>query len=195
MKQFFAYLIISIVSMQNAKSQDNLKSSTVQLPSFYRAKIYTMQGQMAKGRSIIISDSSITMSQRNTNKHGVTGPDPLHKAAYTGDTTLDKKYYTINNYHYNFIKSVQVRNQKLKAWTIVTGMVVGIVVGAIIGYNNGDDQGWFALKAGEKAVVGGFLGGGLGAVTGLIVSSAFEKKYMINGEWKSLEEMKASMKH
>jgi hypothetical protein len=32
-------------------------------------------------------------------------------------------------------------------------------------------------------------------LTGLAVSSAFEKKYLINGDWKSLEEMKASLKY
>ena len=196
MKQLLTCLVLSMAFLQNATSQDDLKPSSVQLPSFYRAKLNTMQGQMAKGRSITINDSSITMWLKNTNKHGATGPDPLHKAAYTGDTTHDKKYYTINNYHYNSIKSVVVTNKKLKTWIIVSGMVVGIVVGAVIAYNNGDDpNGWFAASSGTKAVAGGILGGGLGALLGVFVSSAAEKKYMINGEWKSLEEMKASLRH
>lgn len=31
-------------------------------------------------------------------------------------------------------------------------------------------------------------------MTGLEVTSAFEKKYFVNGDWKSLEEMKAILK-
>jgi hypothetical protein len=34
-----------------------------------------------------------------------------------------------------------------------------------------------------------------GAVTGVIVYSSLEKKYLINGDWKSFEEMKASLKY
>jgi hypothetical protein len=196
MKQFFAYLILSIVFLQNAKSQDSLKPTVVQVPTYYKAKIYMLEGQIAKGRLLAINDSSISILERNTNKSGLTNPDPFHKAHFTGDSTRDKKYYTTNHYHYKSIKSVVVTNKKLKSWIIVSGMVVGIVVGAIIGGNNGDDpNGWFAASSGEKAVFGGILGAGLGAVPGAIVSSAAEKKYMIDGEWKSFEQLKASMRH
>jgi hypothetical protein len=33
------------------------------------------------------------------------------------------------------------------------------------------------------------------SVTGLIFASSLEKKYMINGEWKNLEELKATLKY
>jgi hypothetical protein len=35
----------------------------------------------------------------------------------------------------------------------------------------------------------------VGTIAGFATSSAFEKKYLINGDWKSFEEMKADLKY
>ena len=87
-----------------------------------------------------------------------------------------------------------IMDQKAKTRTIVLSAIVGIVIGAIIGISDGSDQGLFALTAGEKGLVAGIIGGGIGALAGLAISPALEKKYFINGDWKNLEEVKAGLK-
>jgi len=195
MKHLFAFLLLSIAFLPNAKSQDSVKSTSFHVPVYFRIKVNTIQGQVVKGPSVFLNDSSISIFQRDANKRSITKPDPLHKTAFTGDTALDNKYYTTNNYYYKSIKTVHVTNRRLRTWTIVSGMVIGTVVGALIGHSNGDDSGFFGASANTKAWAGGILGFGVGALTGAILSAALEKRYMIDGEWKSFEELKASLKH
>ncbi len=196
MKQFITYIVFTIIFLQNLKSQDSLTSQDNDKHSFYKARINLFQDQTIKGYLIAIKDSSVFVSEKNmTAKKRNLGPDPFHKSIFTGDTSLDKNNYIINRYNYKLIESIKITNQKTKTWTIVTGAVVGIVAGAIIGSSNGSDQGFLGLSSGAKGFFVGIIGGGVGALTGLAVAGAFEKKYLINGEWKSLEEMKASLKY
>jgi hypothetical protein len=51
----------------------------------------------------------------------------------------------------------------------------------------------FLRMAGEKAFVGGVFGGGAGVLVGAVIGRSSEKKFLINGEWESLQEMKASL--
>ena len=74
-------------------------------------------------------------------------------------------------------------------------MVGGAAIGAIIGGLGGNDTGWFGLTSGEKAFVGGLIGVGAGALVGTIIVNSGDKKFLINGEWTSLEEMKESLKN
>jgi hypothetical protein len=48
---------------------------------------------------------------------------------------------------------------------------------------------------GAGIIIGGILGGGVGTLTGLLICDAYDKKYLINGDWKSFEEMKRSMNY
>jgi hypothetical protein len=195
MKPFIAYIVFTTLFLQNLKSQDSLISRENEKHNFYKVKIILFQDQTIKGYLMAIKDSSVFVSEKNmiARKRNL-GPDPFHKSMFTGDTSLDKNNYILNRYNYKLIESIKVTNQKIKTWTIVTGAVVGIVVGAIIGISNGSDQG-FLESSGAQGLLVGIIGGGVGALTGLAVSSAFEKKYLINGDWKNLEEMKASLKY
>ena len=53
------------------------------------------------------------------------------------------------------------------------GALVGVVAGLALGLAAGDDDPnqWFAMTAGEKAVAGGILMGGTGALVGLVVGA------------------------
>jgi hypothetical protein len=196
MKPFTIYFIFSVLFLQNLKSQDSLKSKEDKTHPLYKVKLYLSQGQITKGYLMSIKDSSVFASEENiTAKKRNLKPDPFHKSIFTGDTAWDKNNYTISKYNYRLIESIKVTNLKLKTWTIVTGAVAGVIVGAIIGIHNGSDPGFLGISSGTKGLFVGILGGGVGALTGLAVASTLEKKYLINGDWKSLEEMKAILKY
>ena len=195
MKPFTFFLSFCFLFLQQVKSQDSLKLQMNGLPVYYKAKLDFIQGHSMSGHLLDIKDSSVFISQENkAARKKALGPDPFHKSVFTGDTAADKKYYTINSYNYKLIESIKVTNPKTKTWIIVGGAVVGATIGAIIGIKNGNDPGSPGLSAGAKGLFVGILGGGIGALTGLAVANLCEKKYLINGDWRSLEEMKASLK-
>ena len=196
MKPFIAYIVFTTLFLQNLKAQDSLISQENVKHASYKVKIVLFQDQTIKGYLMAIKDSSVFVAVKNLNANKKNlGPDPFHKSMFTGDTALDKNNYMQNRYNCKLIEGIKVTNLKTKTWTIVTGAVIGIVVGATIGIRNGSDQGILGLSSGAKGILGGILGGGVGALTGLAVSGIFEKKYLINGDWKSLEEMKADLKY
>jgi hypothetical protein len=140
------------------------------------AYIYRLDHATVKGYLVTIKDSSIYLSQEKM---------PM--------MSENANLSYLNKFEYNYIEKVKVAKAHAKGKSILTGAIIGIVTGAIIGYALGDDEGWFALTAGEKAFIGGVIGGGAGCLVGAIVGSSSEKKYLINGDWKSLQEMKESL--
>ena len=72
-----------------------------------------------------------------------------------------------------------------------------MVAGALIGYAAAKKSGGIENELNEAGgiVVGGFLGAGVGTVAGLVICGSSDKKYLINGDWKSFEEMKRSMNY
>jgi len=130
-----------------------------------------------------IRDSSIYIFQKQSTK-----PDPLHKVyAKREDTAAWEKY------NYKYVMKIKVLNKKLRTWATLGGLAIGLAGGAII--INGlkqegglEDYGYLA----EEALIL-ILAGGAGVVAGVIVASSIEKKYKIDGDWKKLEEMKASL--
>jgi hypothetical protein len=53
----------------------------------------------------------------------------------------------------------------------------------------------FGLSSDDKAVLGGFIGAGAGCITGAVIAKVAEKKFLINGEWRNLQEMKETMQN
>ncbi len=191
----YLFLIIFIFLLLSAKSQDSLNLYKEGTRPFYKAKLYSFGGQTHGGYLMAIKDSAAFISEETMEaKKSHLQPDPLHKTRFTGDSTLDKTHYLINRYDYKMIETIKITNKKSKTRTIVLGAAVGIIIGAIVGISDGNDQGLFALTAGGKGLLGGILGGGVGALAGLAISPALEKKYFINGQWKNLEEMRAALK-
>jgi hypothetical protein len=182
MKLLTVCFVCAILFHQQVRSQDSLKPKEIVLDhKIFKATLYFNTGESTRAPFMAIMDSSAFLFVK---KKAV---DPFHKEKNNIPSTWDK-------YHYKIIESIKIDNQKARTWSVLTGLVVGIAVGAIIGYNAGSDQGTVAT-AEMKAVLVGILGGGLGAIAGFAVSSAFDKKYLINGEWKSLEELKATLKY
>lgn len=182
MKYITVCLACAVLILQSAKSQDSLKYKEAETPHpTYSIKLNLLKDQSFTAHLMDIKDSSVFVFQIKS-----AAPDPFHKN--TKLMNIDSNW---DQYNYRFITSIKVHNNKLRTWTILTGVVVGAVAGILITKSSGSDP-----YGGAAVVVLGFLlGGGVGAVTGVIVSSAVEKKYLINGDWKSFKEMKASLKY
>ena len=187
MKQITVFLIFSLLFLQNVKSQDSLKPKEAETPkTIYMVRLNFTTDESVRAHMMAIKDSSVFMYQKKS-----ASPDPLHKgkAMINVESNWDR-------YSYKSIKSIKVTNKPLRAWTMVSGTVIGMVAGVLIGNsgNNGSGYGG-AVNSAAGVVLGLVLGGGAGLVTGLVVASSLEKKYMINGDWKSLEELKATLKY
>jgi hypothetical protein len=177
MKHLTFLFALSAFTMQQVKSQDSSRiaspGDTLISPVFYKASIFQTFHQVSKGYLVTISDSSVFLSENK----------------------IPVRFENVNTAHfgkfdYRNIEKIKLSKPHVKATALIVGAVVGIGVGAIIGYSNGDDTGLFAATAGEKAVFGGLVGGGAGVLIGGIIARASEKTYLINGEWRSLQELK-----
>jgi len=182
MKLLTLACVLPVLFLQTVKSQDSLKETKHQdsliNPVFYMAYIYQPHRHSVKGYLVTINDSSLYISQNRM---------PL-----SFDNT---NFSYFEKFDYSSIEKVKVRKPKVMGRSVITGAIIGIVTGAIIGFALGDDTGWFGFTAGEKAVVGGIIGGGVGSAVGAIVGNESAKKFLINGEWESLQEMKISLQN
>jgi hypothetical protein len=173
---------LSILFLQNLKSQNNSNTvnseDTAQKSTIYKATVFQNFQQISKGYLVTINDSSLFLSKAKL-------PLSFEKVnlAYLG------------KFDYRSIEKVKLFNPKTKTTAIIVSVVAGIIVGAIIGYSNGTDTDIFGTTAAEKAVVGGLAGGGAGAIVGAIIGKVSEKTYLIDGEWKSLAQMKESLQN
>jgi hypothetical protein len=185
MKLVIICITCSCLFIQNIKSQDNLKSEQAKTHRALLASITFHGNQTMKVHIMNIKDSSVFVYQKTSGK-----PDPFHKVNIYAESGWDR-------YQYRFIESMKVRNTKLRSWLLPVSIVGGIVAGAIIGINTGGNMGEIGWELNNVAygILGGLIGGAAGTMTGLIICSAYEKKYMINGDWKSFEEMKKSLKY
>jgi hypothetical protein len=177
------YFALSILFMQAVKSQDSLKSvnshDTVKYQHIYSAYVFRPGHRSPdKGFLVTIQDSSLYMSQAKS---------PIS----FGNVNLT----SLEKFDYRYIQKVVVRKPGVVGRSILIGVIVGVAAGALIGYSLGSDHGFLALDAGGKAVVGGIIGAGAGTLVGGIIGNASQKKFMINGEWKSLQEMKESLQN
>ena len=173
MKLLSLTFAICILILQTVKSQDTvIRSST------YVARISQIYNHPVKGYLVTINDSSLYLSRIKV---------PL---------SLDNVNTAhLEKFDYRSILEVKLSRPKSMGKSIIIGAVIGIVVGAIIGHAQGDDSGWFGLSSGDKAVIGGIIGAGAGTITGAIIAKSSEKKFLINGDWKSLKDMKESLQY
>jgi len=185
MKNITSCLAFLVLFMQVVKSQDSLKSKATETPhATYMIRLNLIQDQSFSAHLMDIRDSSIFVFQKKS-----SAPDPFHKGKIL--MNIDSNW---DQYNFRTIASIKVHDKSLRTISILTGLVVGTIAGIAIAKHGGSGSG-NSYGEGAAVVLGLFLGGGLGAVTGVIVSSAIEKKYLINGDWKSFEEMKASLKY
>jgi hypothetical protein len=182
MKPLTLTCVLTILILQAVKSQDSLKTAlptdTAVQGIFYKAIIYMTNFVVAKGYLVTVKDSSVYISQtKKPLSFDHVNPAYLKKIDYRS------------------IGEVKINKSHAMGTSILVGALLGVVTGAVIGYASGDDSEWFGLTAGEKAFVGGIIGGGAGTLVGALIGKTSEKKFLINGEWESLQEMKEDLQN
>ena len=185
MKPIAVFLACSFFFIQNIKSQDSLKSEQAKTHKALIARITFSETQTMRVHIMNIKDSSVFVYQKASAK-----TDPLQNTNIYNESNWD-------SYNYRFIESIKVRNKKLRHWVIPVSIVAGVVAGGIIGNNSGSNKGDINSQLNNVGAVflGGILGGAVGTITGFAICSVADKKYLINGDWKSFEEMKRSMNY
>jgi hypothetical protein len=185
MKPITISLACSFLLLQHVKAQDSLKYEQVQTHQALLARITFSETQSMKVHIMNIKDSAVFVYQKASGKR-----DPFHTTNIYNEANWD-------SYNYRFILSVKVRNKKIRSWLLPVTIVGGAVAGALIGNAIATDDGGIngAANKGAGILFGGILGGGVGTVTGSLICNASDKKYMINGNWKSFEEMKRSLNY
>ena len=185
MKNITSCLAFLVLFMQVVKSQDSLKSRQVRTYQALPVMITFSETQTMKVRMMAIKDSSVLVYQKAPDKQ-----DALHNTNMYNESNWD-------SYNYRFIQKIKVRNTKIRAWLLPVAIVGGAIAGALIGNANAQKSDGFPGAANQVGaiVLGGLLGAGVGTITGFIICNAADKKYLINGDWKSFEEMKKSMNY
>ena len=167
------------MSQNSIKIEDTLPHHAI------LARVSFSERQSIRTHIMAIKDSSLFIYQK-TAGHA----DPFHKS----NIYIESQW---ESYNYRFIESVKVTNKKLRSWLIPVSIVAGVTAGVLIGVSAArNDQGLEGIAPYTgKILLGALLGGAAGTAVGLIVSSANERKYLINGDWKSFEELKADLKY
>ncbi len=188
MKPVIICIACSFLFFQNIKSQDSWHRNRPKRHPALSASVTFIGNLTMKVHIMGIKDSSLFVHQKTSGN-----PDPFHKTNIYIESGWDK-------YNYRTIESIKVTNNKLRSWLLPVSIVGGIVAGALIGYAAAKKDGGYEViqtfaNDGAGIVIGGILGGGVGVLTGLLICNASDKKYLINGDWKSFEEMKKSMNY
>jgi hypothetical protein len=185
MKPITVFLVFGILFLQHVKAQDSLKSEQAKSHQASLVRITFSGTQSMRVPLMAIRDSSIFVYEKTS-----THKDPWHKSNMYVESNWD-------SYNYRYIESIKVSNKKLRSWLLPVMIVGGAVAGAMIGYANAKRNGGFEDigNVGAGIFLGGILGGGVGTLTGLLICNASDKKYMINGDWRSFEEMKKGMNY
>ncbi len=195
MRSIIVCLLLSILFLQLAKAQDSAQSLESVKHRYYKVKLFLTGGLTEHGYLMGIHDSAVYVSVEKIHYGGKYLPDPFHDHMFKGDTARDKKHFDINRYDCQMLSSIRVINTKAKTWTVVGCAVAGIIIGAVIGVSQGPDQGLFALDAAAKGIALGIVGGGIGTLVGFAIAATEDKKYLVNGNWESLQELKAELKY
>jgi hypothetical protein len=185
MKPLIICLTCSLLFFQNIKSQDNLKFQQTKTHHALLARIIYTDEQTMMAHIMNFKDSAIYVYENISGR-----PDPFHKINIYAESNW-------NSYNYRTIESIKVRKQGLRAWLLPVSIVGGVLAGGLIGSAVTKNADSFESLNNEWAgiVIGSILGAGVGLATGLIICNESEKKYLINGDWKSFEEMKKMMKY
>jgi len=185
MKPMTICLACCFLFLQNIKSQDSLKRGELVLHRAVQARISFSENQSMRVPIMAIRDSSIFVYEKTS----------AHKDPFRTTDIYDESNW--DSYNYRYIESIKVINKPLRSWVMPVSIVTGVIAGLIIGRNSGSSKGDFESEINNVGTVflGGVIGGAVGTLAGVAIISASEKKYMINGEWKSFEEMKKSMNY
>ena len=172
MKQFTLFLFLTAVFIARCQAQDSTPVHHI-----YLAKITLLTNAEVKGYLAEISDSALFISSM---------PRALHSTAMSYKFTQKFDYRNIGELR------IQRKGTMVKSILIgaVTGLVAGLVIGAI-SYTppQNDAEELFNPPKGAVIAAAGLTFACIGTGVGALIGSHHDK-YLINGEWKNLQQIK-----
>ena len=174
MKHFIILTWLLPAFSQSLPAQDSLPQKS----RILSAKITTLSGHMSAGYFYAMTDSALLIS---TQKQPLRWYDTANKGMY--------------RFEYQDLGKAEIYKKGQVGRSLLTGLLIGGAVGAVIGFASGDDSKdqFLALTAGEKAFGLGAVGGGLGAITGLILGLVAHKTFVIRGKKENYDRMRTKM--
>jgi hypothetical protein len=111
-------------------------------------------------------------------------------------TLFDTTSRGVQRFGYKGLETVEIY-KKGDLWRCpLKGLLIGGAIGAVIGLASGSDdpkEKLLSFTAGEKATIFGFVGGTVGALTGLVVGLAAHKTFYIHGKKERYDRMRKKM--
>ncbi len=172
MKQFTLFLFLTTVFIDRCQAQDSTRVHHI-----YLAKITLLTAAEVKGYLAEISDSALFISSM---------PRALHSTATS--------YKFTQKFDYRNIGEVRIQPKGTMGKSILIGAVTGLVAGLIIGAISytppqNDAEELFNPPKGAVIAAAGLTFAAIGTGVGALIGSHHDK-YLINGEWKNLQEIK-----
>lgn len=193
MKQLLFPIILLATISGPLSAQDSVPKKDV----FLKARITPLRGQ--------VTASGPTNSGGPTVSSGRTISGYVYSI---GDTSLqlsrEMRFLRLSDsviadgtrFRYTDLSTVVLHKKGVIGRSTLIGFCIGAGVGALIGLASGDDdpnKNFLAYSAGQKAVGGAILVGGVGAIAGLIAGAAAHKTFYIHGKRERYEKMRARM--
>lgn len=178
MKKSTVMLLLFATIVWQLQAQDSIFVYTPPAKDYITTITSVDPGKLSQPVTIIeVRDSSLLLSPLVTGKNFFPGTLPLSEV-------------------YAFeIESIKIHRPNRFIRGALNGALVGFVVGAIAGLADGSDpEGtWFAMTAGEKALMGGVLLGATGGVVGGIVGPMLSVRIPIKGSVDTFARKKANL--
>ena len=177
MKQFILFFFLTTVFIAHGRAQDSTPVHHI-----YHAKLTLLNAEEVKGYLAEISDSALFISSM---------PRALHSTA--GSYRLTQKL------DYKNIGELRIQRKGAMVKSILIGAVTGLVAGLIIGavtytppQNYAEEM--FNPSKGAVIAAAGLTFAAIGTGVGALIGSHHDK-YLINGEWKNLQEIKEAYQY
>jgi len=177
MKHFILFFCLTTVIIAHCQSQDSTPVHHI-----YNAKITLINAAEVKGYLAEISDSALFISSM---------PRALHSTVMS--------YKNMQKFDYKNILELRVQRKGVMGKSILIGAVTGLVAGLIIGaitYTppQNDAEELFNPPKGAVIAAAGLTFAAIGTGVGALIGSHHDK-YLINGEWKNLQEIKEAYQY
>lgn len=178
MKKSTVMLLLFTAILWQVQAQDSIFVYTPPVKDYITTITSVDPGKLSQPVTIIeVRDSSLLLSPLVSGKDFFPGTLPLSEVfAFE-------------------IESIKIHRPNRFIRGALNGALVGFVVGAIAGLADGSDpEGtWFAMTAGEKALMGGVLLGATGGVVGGIVGPMLSVRIPIKGSVDTFTRKKANL--
>ena len=196
----FLWLCILAMAMHISLKAQEISDDTISLKKrIYKISIITSESEKVNGYLANLSDSGLHVS----------------------DTPIRISLDNLNNYQssysYYHLEKIEIKRKAAAGRGAWQGALIGLAAGAIVGFASGDDPvaptynnpndplgsaignvfssvyNSVRMTAGEKAVLGGFVGAVTATLTGALIATLVKKNFIIGRNKEKFQAMKQNI--